>query len=210
RRVGEERWRLFSMSNGGHRLYVRQSDADGGTETWLRFSVFGQPAFAEVTRRAETELSRTRLWRSGAKATSTTRGDATGIVKQSVDWPAGAVLLAPGVSGVGLAWRQAGRPTERRSVDAYALASVAEGAPGRMEGASLDWLEAGSVTTPAGELDAVAVRIEHGERSGRYWLLRDLDVPVAVELDDGRRYVLESLERPAPTAEAPGDGAASG
>ncbi|MEM8993327.1 MAG: thioredoxin family protein [Acidobacteriota bacterium] len=210
RRIGEERWRLFSMGNGGHRLYVRQSDADGSTESWLRFSIFGQPAFAEVTRRADTELSRTRLWRRGDAATSTTRGDATGIVRQSVDWPAGAVLLAPGVSGVGLAWRQAGRPTERLGVQAYALASVREGAPGRMEAASVERLDDASVAAPGGAVDTVAVRVDHGERSGRYWLLRDLDVPVAVELDDGRRYVLESLERPAPAADAGDDASVDG
>ncbi|MEM1181142.1 MAG: thioredoxin family protein [Acidobacteriota bacterium] len=196
RRLGEEHWRLFATETGGQRLYTRRSGDGGGTETWARFRWDGRAAFAEVTRRADGELSRTRLWRRGAKATSTTRGDATGIVRQSVDWPADAVLLPPGVAGVGLAWRQAGRPAERRDLRTYALASVAEGAPGRMEPAAVDWLEESLVETAAGALDGVALRLEHGERSGRYWLLSDLDMPVAVELDNGHRYLLESLERP--------------
>lgn len=194
-RIGEERWRLFATEDGGRRLFIHRTDSAGGTETWLRLDDSGAPAFAEVTRRGEVELSRTRLYQGDGLLESTTRGDATGIVKQSVDWPAGAVLLAPGISGVGLAWRQAGRPTERRHLSAYALAAVDSGAPGRLEKANLDWLEKSIITTAVGPLEAVAVRLENGRRSGRYWLHHEFEVPVAVELDDGRRLILESFSQ---------------
>ncbi|MEM6792870.1 MAG: thioredoxin family protein [Acidobacteriota bacterium] len=198
RRVGEERWRIFATEDGGSRLWVRQRSAAGVTETWQSFDADGAATYVQVTRTSDGEHSRTRLWREGPEAVSTTRGDATGIVRQTVSLPSRSVILAPGAAGLARAWLQAGRAGEALSVPAHAVAAAGDAAPGRVVQLEMAGLAPRRLDLRAeglaGALEAPGLEIVLGNRSGRYWLHPELDLPILAELDDGGSLRLEILE----------------
>ena len=135
-----EQWRLFATEDGGQRLWVLRHDATGATEVWQRFDADGRCTFAEVTRRSEQELSRTRLGRDGQKLSSTTRGNVSGVVRQVADLPAEAVVLAPTLVSTAMVSRKL-QAAGLSQGQAFLISPVGETAPGRLEAWTLEALD---------------------------------------------------------------------
>ncbi|MEM8929693.1 MAG: thioredoxin family protein [Acidobacteriota bacterium] len=198
-RVGSERFALFATEDGGHRLHAVLDDPNGGIEIWQRLDEAHQTRFVEITRRIEgRELSRTRLWIDDGEVRATTRGDATGIVRQTAALPAGGVLGLPVASAVGLQWTELGRPSDAHAFDAFFWQGSGRPSAGRLESARFVAHDAEPLDLgDAGSVDSIPVELALGDNTSRWWLHPELGLPLRGELDSGARVVLERFEQAA-------------
>ncbi|MEM9594894.1 MAG: thioredoxin family protein [Acidobacteriota bacterium] len=183
--VGIETWELFATEDGGTRLHSRGVRGPAKTEVWHRRDAEGKTDFIEVTRDDGFELSRTRAWPGDGRVQATTRGNATGIVRQTVHVGDG-LMATPSLADAGLMWHLAGRPDRVPELEAFVVEGAGAPVAGHVEPLAFRHL--------SGTDGAAAVERRLGEEVTEWWLHPSLGVPVRAELGGGVRLELASLE----------------
>lgn len=185
---GTEEWEIFSAPDDKTLVHSRLQLGDSTTETWQRSDADGVTNFVEITRQTGPDLSRSRFWIEDGHVQSVTRGNATGIVEQTLELPDGwTVLLPVAVSAISSA--NGGRTR--------ALRLEAAGAPtsGRLYLQELQINGREEITTPAGRFEADRIVRRVGGTESVWWLHPDLEVPVQGQREDGARVVLVEVEQ---------------
>ncbi|MEM7355979.1 MAG: thioredoxin family protein [Acidobacteriota bacterium] len=193
RQLGTESWELFDTEDGGRLLHSVLETGDREIEIWHRMSSSGASEFAELTRRQGEELSRTRLWLDDDKLRSLTRGNATGIVEQKLEVPAGTRFLLPGAAAAGQGGVHLAATADDTKVSSFHL-PIDQPAAGKL--IELHSIPGGreTVATRFGEVTSRVVAARHGDFEARWWLDEAIGVPVRGVVADLGRVVLEELE----------------
>jgi len=184
---GAEEWEIFAGPDDATLIHSRLQAGARVTATWHRRDAGNVTNFLEITRQDGSDLSRSRFWIEGGRARSVTRGSATGIIEQTVEFPDRWTVLMP--LAVDAVVPADGNPT-------HAFRFGAAGAPtsGRLYPLELEQGGSEAISTPAGRFDtARVVRRVAGEESV-WWLHPELRVPVQGEREDGVRVVLVEIE----------------
>ncbi|HET6278323.1 MAG TPA: thioredoxin family protein, partial [Candidatus Polarisedimenticolia bacterium] len=187
-RRGTEEWEIFAGPDDTTLIHSRLQLGARVTETWHRRAADNVTNFLEITRQDGSDLSRSRFWIEAGRAHSVTRGSATGIIEQTIEFPDRWTVLMP--LAVDAVVAANGNP-------AHAFRFGAAGAPtsGRLYPLELEQGGSEEIATPAGRFDAArVVRRVDGEESV-WWLHPELRVPVQGRLEDGVRIVLVEIER---------------
>lgn len=190
-RLGSETWEIFSTRDGGRLLHSVLTSDTGEVEIWHRTDAVGVSEFAELTRRHAGELSRTRLWLDDGKLRSLTRGDATGIVEQNLEVPAGTSFLLPGAA---MAARSETRLAEaaESSVSRFLL-PLDQPAVGRLveQRSSTSGREA--VATGVGEIASLVLETSYDGVEARWWLDETNGMPVRGTISGIGQISLEEM-----------------
>ncbi len=193
--LGAEQWELYATEDGGRRLHCRVQLGGDSTEVWHTTDGAGETSFVEITRRDGRELSRSRHWLRDGRLSSTTRGNVTGIVKQTAELPAGSPLLLPATAGAGQAWIQLGRPAESFAAAGFRLHGAGQPAAGRLAELHFELLGREEITTPAGRFATRhLLRRVDGEVS-EWWVDEEEGFAVRGRLPGLGVVELETLER---------------
>ncbi len=202
RRIGEERWRLFATEDDGRLLHSVVAGDERQLEIWHRRDAHGGSEFVELTRRAEGELSRTRIWIDDGELRAVTRGNVTGIVEQNLAVPPGTSFALPCAAEAGYDWLRRGQlathvsfaPLWRDSTVA-AFQLVADRSPtGKLVEVRTSTAGRETATTAHGEISALRLDAIVDGVTSRWWLDDEIGVAVRGRIDDQVRVTLEELE----------------
>ena len=188
-----ESWRLWSVEPDRQLLHCRIQHGSGRvTESFQRFAADGRTQFLEVTRTAPDGTSRTRLWIDDeGQASATTRGNASGIVRQQLTIDAHERTLGPCTAAIGLAAAAGAHGTAMQTLAGIRVPATTGVAAVRFATAA----HAGDVArhpSPLGPRSARQLEITDGPEQGTWWLDDHLAIPLAHRALD-RTVVLESL-----------------
>ncbi len=183
--LGSETWEWFNTEGGGRLLHSIVESGSEKVEIWHRLDPEGASVFAELTRHQGGELSRTRIWIDDGTLRSVTRGNATGIVEQKLDVPAGTNLLLPGAAAAGSVGGESAtlgflipleQPAAGRLVEMHSAAQGLE-----------------TVVTRVGEIEARRLETTYSNVRSRLWLDATHGFAVRGTVPDLGEVVLEEL-----------------
>jgi len=172
-------------------LHTIRHRGEARLEIWQREEASGETSFVEITRRQEGRHSRTRHSLDEGILTSTTRGNDTGIVHQTVALPSGASLSTPTVLQAGRTWVQHGTSG---TFPVFRLGGV-ERATGYL--AQLHCKALGERPIEAGG-DTFNSRLVEFQLAGtitRWWLDEELGIPLRGEIPGVGSIVLDQFQR---------------
>lgn len=194
RTVATERFALHATSRDRRLLHSRLHYADGGVvEVFHRTGVDGASDLIEVTRTDAGAHSRTRAWPGEDGAVSAiTRGDRTGIVRQTVPFADGDAFYSPCAADAAAGWFHRGRPSTA-AIRGLRVPGLGGAAAGQLIEITHRGDGEETLDTAAGPLPTQRVAQLDGGGETTWWLEARHGLPVAARFADGGRLELVSL-----------------
>ncbi len=189
--LGDEVWRLWHTEEGGRLLHTIRHRGAATLEIWQREEASGETTFVEITRRQDGRHSRTRHSLIEGILTSTTRGNDTGIVHQTVALPAGASLTTPTVLQAGRSWLQHGTSG---TFSVFHLGG-AERATGYLDQRHCEALGERPIEIGGDTFSSRLVEFQLAGTVTRWWLDEKLGIPLRGEMPGVGKIVLDQLQR---------------
>ncbi|HJZ69212.1 MAG TPA: thioredoxin family protein [Blastocatellia bacterium] len=190
KQVGSEEWELFSTAEGGYLVHSRITNGGLSTEVFHRVDANQRPSFAEVTKLAGDDRTRTRFTIDSNTMTARTRGSVSGVITQTLELPQQFFLWSPAVAAQGYMQSVAG---DRYQLSTYLTSGDFNKPSGTLAAMNCEARGEETIRVPAGEFRARHVTRKTDKETSEWWLHASLEIPVRASIGE-REFVLTSLQ----------------
>jgi hypothetical protein len=193
--LGREQWELWDTAEGGRFLRSAITSGEISRLVYHRTNAAQQTTFVEITTHHGGDVSRTRYNIDGRSFTARVRGNASGVILQTLEVPESLDFSSPAIASAALGLRPGGETASKAELTGYFAPRGIEATTGSLRRETIEARGIESIRAPSGEFKAKHVVRTVGEDTSEWWLHAALGIPVRGKAA-GVEYVLTALEIP--------------